>query len=82
MTKADIGRDVIYVLNNKFNVRLKKVEHTSLLDPAIGMKPRDLLTLFFDLEDKYGIKFVENDVLNKRFDFIDELIEIVYKKIT
>ena len=45
------------------------------------MLPRDLFTLFFDLQEKYDIKFVENDVLDKRFDYFDELIEIVYQKI-
>lgn len=45
------------------------------------MLPRDLFTLFFDLESKYDIKFVESDVLDKRFDYIDELIDIVYQKI-
>ena len=81
MQKADIIRDVMEILKNKFNVEVEKIEHISLLDPAIGMLPRDLFTLFFDLQEKYDIKFVENDVLDKRFDYFDELIEIVYQKI-
>ena len=81
MQKADIIRDVMEILKNKFNVEVEKIEHISLLDQAIGMLPRDLFTLFFDLQEKYDIKFVENDVLDKRFDYFDELIEIVYQKI-
>ena len=81
MQKTDIIRDVTEILKNKFNVQVEEIEHISLLDPAIGMLPRDLFTLFFDLESKYDIKFVESDVLDKRFDYIDELIEIVYQKI-
>ena len=81
MQKADIIRDVMEILKNKFNVEVEKIEHISLLDPAIGMLPRDSFTLFFDLQEKYDIKFVENDVLDKRFDYFDELIEIVYQKI-
>lgn len=77
MQKTDVIRDVTEILKNKFNVQVEEIEYISLLDPAIGMLPRDLFTLFFDLQNKYGIKFVESDVLDKRFDYFDELTEIV-----
>lgn len=44
--KTDIIRDVTEILKNKFNVQVEEIEHISLLDPAIGMLPRDLFTLF------------------------------------
>lgn len=46
MQKTDIIRDVTEILKNKFNVQVEEIEHISLLDPAIGMLPRDLFTLF------------------------------------
>lgn len=79
MKKLDIVEEIMVLLKNKFGVESKELGR--LLDPAIGMLPRDLFTLFFDLQEKYDIKFVENDVLDKRFDYFDELIEIVYQKI-
>lgn len=82
MKKLDIVEEITVLLKNKFGVQSKELGHMSLLDPAIGMLPRDLFTLFFDLQEKYGIKFVESDVLDKRFDYFDELTEIVYHKIT
>ena len=81
MQKTDVIRDVTEILKNKFNVQVEEIEYISLLDPAIGMLPRDLFTLFFDLQNKSGIKFVESDVLDKRFDYFDELTEIVYQKV-
>ncbi len=81
MQKTDVIRDVTEILKNKFNVQVEEIEYISLLDPAIGMLPRDLFTLFFGLQNKYGIKFVESDVLDKRFDYFDELTEIVYQKV-
>ena len=81
MKKLDIVEEIMVLLKNKFGVESKELGPISLLDPAIGMLPRDLFTLFFDLQEKYDIKFVENDVLDKRFDYFDELIEIVYQKI-
>lgn len=81
MKKSDILEEIMELLKNKFGVQVEKLGHISLLDPSIGMFPRDLFTLFFDLQNKYGIKFAESDVLDKRFDYFDELIEIVYQKI-
>ena len=50
MQKTDVIRDVTEILKNKFNVQVEEIEYISLLDPAIGMLPRDLFTLFFDLQ--------------------------------
>ncbi|GFI22590.1 hypothetical protein IMSAGC011_01366 [Lachnospiraceae bacterium] len=81
MRKSDIVEEIVVLLKNKFGVQSKDIGHISLLDPEIGMLPRDLFTLFFDLQKKYGIKFVESDVIDKRFDYFNELTEIVYQKI-
>lgn len=81
MKKSEIVEEIMILLKNKFGVQSTEIGYISLLDPAIGMLPRDLFTLFFDLQNKYGIKFVESDVLDKRFDYFDELTEIVYQKI-
>lgn len=81
MSRSDIVGEVIVLLKSKFGVQSEEIGHISLLDPSIGMMPRDLFTLFFDLQNKYGIKFVESDVLDKRFDYFDELTEIVYQKV-
>lgn len=81
MSRADVSEMIMTLLKGKFGVEDKKIGHISLLDPAIGLLPRDLFTLFFDLQNQFDIKFVESDVLDKRFDFFDELTEIVYQKI-
>ena len=81
MNKAEIVEKITVLLKSKFGVQSKEIGHISLLDPSIGMMPRDLFTLFFDLQNYFDINFVESDVLNKRFDYFDELTEIVYQKL-
>lgn len=51
MKKLDIVEEIMVLLKNKFGVESKELGHISLLDPAIGMLPRDLFTLFFDLQE-------------------------------
>lgn len=46
MKKLDIVEEIMVLLKNKFGVESKELGHISLLDPAIGMLPRDLFTLF------------------------------------
>ena len=81
MSKSDIVEKIMVLLKGKFGVQSKEIGHVSLLDPSIGMMPRDLFTLFFDLQNIFAIKFIEGDVLDKRFDYFDELTEIVYQKV-
>ena len=45
-------------------------ETISLLDPRNGLMPRDLIVLFFELQKHYKIKFVEQDIIANRFDYL------------
>ena len=53
----------------------------SLLDPRIGLQPRDLLVVFFELEKAFRIKFTEADILKRRFDELDNIVEAVWEKV-
>jgi acyl carrier protein len=53
----------------------------SLLDPRIGLKPRDLLVIFFALQESFHITFIENDIVEKRFDFLDNIVASVQEKL-
>ena len=48
-------------------------ETISLLDPRNGLMPRDLIVLFFELQKHYKIKFVEQDIIANRFDYLDNI---------
>lgn len=52
----------------------------SLFDISIGLKSRDLLALFFELQRKYDIIFEEKDILEKRFDYLDNMVEAIIEK--
>lgn len=53
----------------------------SLLDPRIGLKPRDLLVIFFTLQEAFHITFSEKDIVEKRFDFLDNIVASVQEKL-
>ena len=55
--------------------------HISLLDPRNGLMPRDLIVLFFELQKHYKIKFVEQDIIANRFDYLDNIVKAVEDKL-
>ena len=55
-------------------------ETISLLDPRNGLMPRDLIVLFFELQKHYKIKFVEQDIIANRFDYLDNIVKAVEDK--
>jgi len=52
-----------------------------LLDPRIGLKPRDLLVIFFGLQSAFHITFNDKDILERRFDFLDNIVAAVQEKV-
>lgn len=43
--------------------------------------PRDLIVLFFELQKHYKIKFVEQDIIANRFDYLDNIVKAVEDKL-
>lgn len=56
-------------------------EEISLLDPRNGLLPRDLLQLYFDLEKHFEIEFEEKNVLDTRFDYLENIVIAVQEKL-
>ena len=56
-------------------------ETISLLDPRNGLMPRYLIVLFFELQKHYKIKFVEQDIIANRFDYLDNIVKAVEDKL-
>ena len=56
-------------------------ETISLLDPRNGLMPRDFIVLFFELQKHYKIKFVEQDIIANRFDYLDNIVKAVEDKL-
>lgn len=62
-------------------IHLTISEEISLLDLGNGLLPRDLLQLYFAVEKYFGIKFEERNVLDERFDYLDNMVGAVYEKL-
>lgn len=84
MDKAMIKNEIVDIIEKKIGIEkenvLRYATEYSLFDPLIGMKPRDLLTLFFEIQKVYKITFREDDILNRRFDYLDGIVEAVAEK--
>lgn len=74
---------IIDVIERELNIKLSdNINYKySLLDPRIGLKPRDLLVIFFSLQKFFDIEFDDKDILERRFDFLDNIVVAVQEKI-
>lgn len=74
---------IINVIEKELNIHFAdNVDYQySLLDPRIGLKPRDLLVVFFSLQEAFHITFSEKDIVEKRFDFLDNIVAAVEEKL-
>lgn len=74
---------IINIIEKELNIHFAdNVDYQySLLDPRIGLKPRDLMVIFFSLQEAFHIRFSEKDILEKRFDFLDNIIAAVEEKL-
>lgn len=83
MNRDEIAEKVIECIRKKFSLQLDEhiVKGYSLLDPRIGFTPRDLLVLFMELQKIFDICFIEEDVIEKRFDYLDNIVYAIEKKV-
>lgn len=68
-----IEKDVKALVIEYFNINAGKDDNLYLL----GIMPRDIVKMVYLLEDKYSIRFSENDLLHNRFDSIHALVVAV-----
>lgn len=84
MERENIKNEIIGLISEKIGIDQQKLndygKEKSLLDISIGLQPRDLLTLFFELQRKYEIAFEERDIMESRFDYVDNIVEAIISK--
>ena len=84
MSREEIADKVIEVIKNAVSIDLTKyadqLAEKSLFDLEIGLLPRDLLEIFFELQKVFDITFEETDVIDSRFDMFPNIVECIYKK--
>lgn len=83
MNRVEIAEKVIECIGKKFSLQLEEniVKEYSLLDPRVGLTPRDLLVLFMELQKIFDIQFAEEDVIDQRFDYLDNIIDAIMQKV-
>ncbi len=83
MNREEITKKVVAYIKEKFSLELGEniIKEYSLLDPRIGLTPRDLLVLFMDMQKIYDIRFVEEDIIENRFDYLDNIVYAIEKKV-
>lgn len=83
MNREEIKIKVVRYIKEKFSLELGEsiIKEFSLLDPRIGLTPRDLLVLFMDMQKVFDIRFVEEDIMEKRFDYLDNIVDAIMKKV-
>lgn len=54
----------------------------SLLSTRFGVKPRDLVAIFKELEDAFNIKFTKEDIMDSRFDIYNNIIDSIMKQVS
>lgn len=74
---------IINIIETELNIKFTdEVDYQySLLDPRIGLKPRDLLVIFFSLQSAFHITFSDKDILERRFDFLENIVDAVQEKV-
>lgn len=82
MEKREIKNKIFEIITSKLKIKINDAELSqySLLDPRIGLLPRDLIMLFFELQKEFQISFEEKDIMEKRFDYLDTMIDIIAEK--
>lgn len=83
MNRDEVVKRVSEFIKEKFSLELEEniIKEYSLLDPRVGLMPRDLLVLFTEMQRIFGIRFVEQDVIEKRFDYLDNIVDAIMMKV-
>ena len=85
MNREEIKNEVIRIINDTVNVNLANFSNQqleqSLFDLEVGLLPRDLLEIFFQLQNAFEINFDESDIINSRFDVLENIVECIYVKV-
>ncbi|KAI4446640.1 hypothetical protein C823_001158 [Eubacterium plexicaudatum ASF492] len=81
--ESTLKERIVDVIEKELNIHFTdNVDYQySLLDPRVGLKPRDLLVIFFALQENFHITFSEKDIVEKRFDFLDNIVASVQEKL-
>lgn len=81
MEKEEIAKFIVKFISEEMGVELSdeiKTSKDSLLNPDRGIEPRDLLVLVMEFQQMFSIELYEEDVLNRRLDYVENLAKWIY----
>lgn len=77
----DIEKTLADIFYKKFGLNLSNENHAlrekNFFSKELGLEPRDLLYLFFDVEKTFDIEISESDILGNKFCTFDNIVEII-----
>lgn len=83
MDQNQIENKIIDLFWDKFQFHADKLtdeqKKESLLKPEIGFQAVDLFVLYLELEKTFEIQFSEEDVIGRRFDVYNNILDSVKK---
>ena len=85
MTRDEVEIKINDILVNKIHFNMEKLteekKNESLLQPQHGLMAIDLFVLYMELEKELGIRFCDKDVIEKRFDIYNNIIDSVLENL-
>lgn len=70
--------EVVFHVTNKY-IREKETS-LSLLSSTIGISPCELVYIFFELQNKFNVKFKEKDILEGKIQTVDSIVDLIIKE--
>lgn len=81
MERLEIRKQLDELMLEKFGFHAEKLSDAektrSLLNPNIGFQAIDILVLFMEVERNFNIRLCQEDVVEKRFDIYNNILDIV-----
>lgn len=80
----DVNNKLLKLLNERYGIDFSKIEDTfciELLGEKIGFNASDLLYLFFDIQKEFDILIPEEDVIEGKFNNINNICKIVTRQL-
>lgn len=85
----DRSQKIVGKLKEIFKVRLSLdfdlFEPAMLSEPLLGRKiglaPRDLIYIFFDIEEQFGIRIPEEKIVDGQFNTFNNIYQIVFNQL-
>lgn len=72
------------IMKNRFDIEFfdSDLYDVNLLNSKIGISPRGLVFLFFDVENEFKIKIPEQEIVLERFTTFNNIYQIIMEQIT